>query len=141
MAGAYHSADGQHVLYREVDRLQRSLYFSAERTMALPALQDAPPFRTDDEGVVRIGETRVSLAEIVEAFTEGASAEEILLRYSSLNLPDIYSTIAYYLRHRAEVDAFLAEQRTLDRAVRSEAERFFDTQTLRERLLSRRSPT
>lgn len=109
--------------------------------MALAAQLDAPPFRTDDQGVVRIGSTRVSLDVVVEAFREGASAEEILLRYSGLNLPDIYSTIAYYLRHQAEVDAYLAEEDVEAEAVRREAEEFFDTRRLREKLLQARAST
>ncbi len=107
--------------------------------MALTAHLDEPPFRTDERGVVRIGPTRVSLDDIVEAFLEGASTEEILLRYSSLNLPDIYTTIAYYLRHQVEVDAFLASEGAKAGLVRREAEEFFGTQALREKLLARRA--
>ena len=107
--------------------------------MSLPAQLDAPPFHTDDQGVVRIGPTRVSLGDVVEAFREGASAEEIVLRFSSLRLPDVYSTIAYYLRHQAEVDAHLTAEGSRADEVRGEAERVFDTRALRDKLLSRRS--
>jgi uncharacterized protein (DUF433 family) len=107
--------------------------------MSLTAQLDAPPFRTDDQGVVRIGETRVSLGDVVEAFREGASAEEILLRYSSLRLPDVYGTIAYYLRHQIEVDAHLRDESSRAEEARREADRLFDTRALRDKLLSRRS--
>jgi len=108
-------------------------------TLSLTAQLDAPPFRTDDEGLVRIGQTRVSLGDVVEAFREGASAEEIVLRFSSLSLPDVYSTIAYFLRHQLEVDAHLADEESRAEGIRTEAERLSGARALRERLLARRS--
>lgn len=107
--------------------------------MALAAQVDRPPFRADAHGVVRIGSTRVSLDVVIEAFREGASAEEILLRYSSLDLADIYATIAYYLRHQEQVDGYLLDQEAQAEAARRDVEQHFDTRALRERLARRRS--
>jgi hypothetical protein len=50
-----------------------------------------PPWRLDNDGVRRVGGTRVRLEAVLFAFNQGASAEEILLKYPSLQLPDIYS--------------------------------------------------
>jgi uncharacterized protein (DUF433 family) len=70
------------------------------------------PLLVDDDGVVRVGGTRVTLDTIVTAFNEGANAEEIVQQYPSLSLADVYAVIGYYLRRRSEIDDYL-EQRTI----------------------------
>ena len=80
------------------------------------------PIATDVDGVVRVGGTRVTLDTVVMAYTEGLSAEEIVRQYPSLDLADTHAAIAYYLRHRDEVDAYLAERRRLAASVRRENE-------------------
>lgn len=65
------------------------------------------PLEVGADGVVRVGRTRVTLDTVVMAFLEGVSAEGIAGQYPSLQLPDIYSTIGYYLRHQTEVGAYL----------------------------------
>lgn len=107
--------------------------------MELALTLDAPPLATDVAGSVRIGGTRITLDSIVAAFDEGAGAEEIALRFPTLDLADVYSTLAYVVRHRAEVDAYLAERRQLAAELRAEAEHRWPTAGLRERLLARRS--
>ena len=44
------------------------------------------PLEADGEGVVRVGGTRVTLDTVVAAFNEGATAEEIVYQYPSLDL-------------------------------------------------------
>jgi uncharacterized protein (DUF433 family) len=97
------------------------------------------PLKTDPNGVIRIGKTRVTLDTVVTAFLEGATAEEIAEQYPSLQLADIYSAIGYYLRHQAEVDAYLLERQRLAAEVRQEAERRFHPVGIRDRLLARRN--
>lgn len=97
------------------------------------------PLRTDADGVVRISGTRVTLDTVVEAFNEGATAEEISSQYSSLDLADIYAVIGYYLRHREEMTAYLDRRRGEVADVRREIERRFDPRGLRERLLALRA--
>jgi uncharacterized protein (DUF433 family) len=107
--------------------------------MSLAAAKSEPiPIIADAHGVLRVGETRVSLATVVEAFREGATPEEIVLRYPSLDLADVYSVIGYFLHHRAEVEAYLAEQRRQSEAVRAENEARFDPIGVRDRLIKRR---
>src|SRR5438270_1872005 len=84
------------------------------------------------------GGTRVTLDTVVGTFLEGATAEEIALRYDSLHLRDIYAVIAYYLSHREEVDAYLREARRQAEQVRKENEARFNPVGIRERVLSRR---
>ena len=44
-----------------------------------------PPIRTDEDGIFRVGETRVRLDTVIDAFNAGCSPEEILLKYPSLS--------------------------------------------------------
>lgn len=97
------------------------------------------PLRTDNDGVIRVGPTRVTIDSVVHAFQDGATAEEIVYRYPTLELANVYEAIAYYLRHREEVDAYLAQRGREAEEVRREAEAFFGPSPLRERLLNRRS--
>lgn len=102
-------------------------------------LTEILPLETDADGVVRVGNTRVTLDTIIMAFTDGATAEEIAQQYSSLRLADIYSVIGYYLRHRAEVDAYLQLRAQQAEQVRHQNEARFDPGGVRDRLLARRT--
>jgi uncharacterized protein (DUF433 family) len=105
--------------------------------MALSITDTPVPLRADAHEVIRVGQTRVTLDTLVAAFCAGATAEEIAQRYPSLDLGDVYAVIAYYLHHRAEVDAYL-EQRRQAEQVRREHEARLDPAGVRERLLVRR---
>jgi uncharacterized protein (DUF433 family) len=102
--------------------------------MALIASEEAPPLATDDHGVVRVAGTRVTLDVIVHSFDAGASPEEVVQSFPTLSLPDVYATIAYVLRHRQEVDAYLAEQQAEAEAIRRKVEERYPTAQLRQRL-------
>lgn len=91
------------------------------------------------DGVIRVGGTRVTLDTVVIAFNEGATPEEIVQQYPSLQLADVYSVIGYYLRHRQEVEAYLQERRQLGEQVRAQNEARFPPQGIRERLLARQT--
>ena len=54
--------------------------------------------------------TRISLDVLVAAFKQGKSPEAIHQDFETVSLADVYAIFAYYLRHRAEVEAYLAEQ-------------------------------
>lgn len=107
--------------------------------MTLPVVADPIPLLTDREGVVRVGDTRVTLDTVVEVFLEGATAEEISQQYPSLNLADIYAVLGYYLHHRDEVEAYLRERGKQATEVRRQNELRFDPANVRHRLLARRS--
>ena len=77
--------------------------------MPLAVKTDPTPLRIDETGVVRVGDTRVLLELVVNAADAGASAEEIVERYPSLDLADVHATLAYILRHRSEIDAYMTE--------------------------------
>jgi uncharacterized protein (DUF433 family) len=108
------------------------------RVMSLKISADPAPLFTDEDGVVRVGDTRVRLGTVVYAFNQGASAEEILQQYPSLALADIYATISYYLQHRSSVDDYLKESQQGHDRVRHLNESRSDPAGLRERLLKRK---
>jgi len=96
------------------------------------------PLATDADGVVCVGATRVTLDAVVAAFREGATAEEIVQQYPTLQLADVYSVVGYYLRHQADVDAYLREREHHAGRMRQENEARFDPSGVRDRLLARR---
>jgi len=98
--------------------------------------REAPPLHEDPHGVIRVGRTRVTLESIVSLFEQGASAEEIGLRYDVLDLPDIYATLSYVLGHPGEVQAYLHRARESSSAARRDAERRSPTAQIRKRLMS-----
>lgn len=107
--------------------------------MTLTIDNEPLPLLVDDDGVVRVGGTRVTLDTIVTAFNEGANAEEIVQQYPSLSLADVYAVIGYYLRRRSEIDDYL-EQRTIRaEEVRQSNEFRYSQRDIRKRLLARSS--
>lgn len=106
--------------------------------MTLAIHYDPIPVRVDESGAVRIGHTRVTLATLIHAFEEGQSPETIRQNFDTLQLADIYAVIAYYLRHRDEVQAYLHEQEIAAEKLRQEIEAHqADRRFLKERLLAR----
>ena len=96
-----------------------------------------PPLHLDDDGVLRVGGTRVRFDSVVGAFNGGSAPEEILFKYPSLNLTDIYAAITYYLWHQDEVEHYLDGRRAVEEQVRRENEARLPRQGLREKLLAR----
>lgn len=106
--------------------------------MSLVVGTESLPLSMDVDGAVRIAKTRVTLDTIVAAFHDGLTAEEISQQYPAVDLGEIYTVIGYYLRHRQEVDEYLAmKQRQADR-IQQETEERFDPVGVRSRLLARR---
>ena len=106
--------------------------------MTLSIHIDPPPLRVDPDGAVRIGGSRVLLETSLTAYRHGDSAEEIADNFSTLDLADVHAVIAYYLRHRPEVEAYLDHRRHQGKALRRQMQALFPAQRLRERLLARR---
>ena len=99
---------------------------------------EAPPLRRDMSGALRVGHSRVLLELVIRAFQDGATPEAIAQRYPTATLADIYAVIAYYLRHREAIEAYLAEREQRAKEVRQRIEsRQGDLADLRSRLLAR----
>jgi uncharacterized protein (DUF433 family) len=97
-----------------------------------------PPFVVDEGGAVRVGNSRVSLDLVVEQYENGMTPDDMARAYDTLKLADVHAVVAYYLRHREEVRAYLkrrGEEAEVLR-VKIEAER---PRVSQEELLARRS--
>lgn len=91
-----------------------------------------------DEGVLRVGNTRVPLDTVIIAFNQGATPEQIVEDYDSLELGEVYAVISYYLQHHDEVEKYLAQRKEQRIQLRKEIETRCNPQGIRERLLARR---
>ncbi len=107
--------------------------------MSLVIIETPIPLKTDKDGVVRIGNSRVTLDTVIAAFKEGATVEEIVSQYPSLRLADVYAVIGYYLQHQAEIETYLSQRQQIANEVRKQNEARFNQQGIRERLLARQS--
>ncbi len=88
-----------------------------------PPIQPEPvPLLADGCGGLRVGESRVSLDTVIREYERGAGPEGIVAAYSTLQLPDVYAVIAYYLRHRDEVNEYLQRREAEAAALRQEIE-------------------
>jgi uncharacterized protein (DUF433 family) len=106
--------------------------------MSLVIVDIPIPLKTDVDGVVRVGNTRVTLDTVIASFKEGATAEEIVTQYPSLLLADVYAVIGYYLQRQAEVETYLKQRQQIAHQIRQQNEARFNQQGIRERLLARR---
>ncbi len=86
--------------------------------MGLTIVAEPAPLKITADNVVRIGKTRVTLDTVVAVFKQGATAEEIVYRYPSLKLADVYGTIAFYLNHQTDVEAYLQQRQHQAQEVR-----------------------
>jgi uncharacterized protein (DUF433 family) len=98
-----------------------------------------PPLRLVEGATLRIGDTRIPLERVIHAFHHGCAAEEIVHKYPTLDLADVYAVIAYYLRHQEAVDEYVRQREgeadEIERQIRAE----LHGDGLRERLLTRRA--
>ncbi len=77
--------------------------------ISTPAVLNVP-LRTDQDGVIRIGRTRVTLVTLIARHKAGDSPEDIHRGFPTVALADIYAVLAYYLAHQAEIDQYIAEE-------------------------------
>ena len=106
--------------------------------MTLTLHADPVPLRVDEAGTARVGSTRVTLDTVIQRFHQGDSPETLAQSFAPLPLADVYAVIGYYLRHRAEVDAYLLRQEREADAFREQHAQFFpDTAAVRQRLQAR----
>ena len=106
--------------------------------MTLVITAEPIPLALDRNGTMRVGGTRVTLDTVVAAFKKGATAEEIVYQYPTLDLADVYTVIGYYLRETSEVEAYLDQQAAEASEIRRQNEARFDPSGVRDRLLARR---
>lgn len=107
--------------------------------MTAAAIEPEPvPLARDEAGRLMVPGTRISLDVLVAAFKRGKTPEAIHDGYETVSLADVYAIFTYYLRHKAEVEVYLAEQEREGAEIqqRIEAEHPLDD-GLRAKLLGR----
>ena len=104
--------------------------------MSVPLPAHAPPIREAD-GALRVGRTGVTLETVLWTFQQGAAPEDIKTQFPSLELADIYDVIAYYLRHREDVDEYLRQREQVYRGTTEQLKKEFPQDDVRARLLGR----
>lgn len=98
------------------------------------------PLRDDGQGGLRVGNSNVLLERIIYAFDDGATPEGIVQSYDTLQLADVYTVVAWYLRHKAEVEEYLRGREKSAAAIRQTIEATQPDQTLLgSRLMARRA--
>jgi|SRR5580700_8895725 uncharacterized protein (DUF433 family) len=124
-----------------IEQRNRCRFHVGDSSMAFSAQAESPPLREEADGALRIGNSRVLLELVIRAFQDGTTPESIVQRYSTLSLPDVYTVIAYYLRHRSEIENYLARREQRADEVRQRIQnRQSDLSEIRARLLARRTP-
>jgi len=73
-------------------------------------LEDYFDFLSPDD--IRLKGHRIGIDDVLFYYLEGYTPEEIAANLPTLSLEEIHATITYYLRNRAEVDAYLARLAT-----------------------------
>jgi uncharacterized protein (DUF433 family) len=96
------------------------------------------PLRWHEGGVLRVGNTRISLDLVVNEHNAGQRPEEIVVAHATLSLPDVFAVLAYYLQNRDKVEAYLARRRKQADALRQEIEKHQSPQSeLKKKLRDR----
>jgi uncharacterized protein (DUF433 family) len=83
---------------------------------------ELPPLQPGADGAIRVGNTRITLDVVVDAFEQGLALEEIVNEFDSLERSDVYSAIAFYLRHKPEVQSYLEGRRQAEEQLRKKIE-------------------
>jgi uncharacterized protein (DUF433 family) len=88
--------------------------------MSIIIHQDPVPLRVDEEGTVRVGNTRITLDVLLADTRRGLTPEQIVQELDTLTLADVHGALAYYYRHRGELDEYL--QRRAEEAIQRQRE-------------------
>ena len=85
---------------------------------ALEIKAELPPLQPGADGAIRVGNTRITLDVLVDAFEQGIPLDEIASEYDALKRSDVYSAIAFYLCHKSEVLNYLEDRKQRAEALR-----------------------
>jgi uncharacterized protein (DUF433 family) len=93
----------------------------------------------DQDDVLRVAGTPVSLDSIVIPFRQGEPPESIQQSYPQLTLEQVYGAITYFLAHKDQVEAYLLRREELWKRERARSEQ--DNGALLTRLRGIKSET
>lgn len=99
---------------------------------------DPVPLVRDRVGRLMVAGTRIPLERIIIAHQDGESPEDIHYSFDTVPLAEVYAVISYYLHHRDEIDAYLAEREKQIEEFRATDEARFPSDDLPAKLLARR---
>lgn len=105
--------------------------------MTLSLSADPIPLNKDPDGTLRVGNSRVTLDCLANAFQEGATPEIIVEQFPSLQLADVYMVLGYLLRHPQFFEEYLQEGQQIAHEHRVRLEKLHSPSGIRERLLAR----
>lgn len=106
--------------------------------MTAAAIEPEPvPLTRDAAGRLIVIGSRIPLDTLVAAFERGDSPEAIHESYPTVSLGDIYAIFTYCVRHRDDVNDYLAGRANDRAAQRSAIETRFPPEGLRAKLLAR----
>jgi len=98
-----------------------------------------PSLRRVEYGALRVGKTRVSLDSVIYAANEGASPDEIVDRFPTLDVQLVGDVITFYRSQRREVDEYLIRREQEAAELKAEIQKRFPPDGIRERLLARQA--
>jgi len=78
----------------------------------------------------------MALDVVVRAFNRGATAEEIVQKFPSLELSDVYQVIGYYLKYRTELCEYFKTRELEEQALLADHPEWSPA-GLRDRLMAR----
>ena len=79
--------------------------------MSLTVHADPVPLRAEENGTLRVGDSRISLDVLIEEYEKGASPTELVAAFDTLQLADVYAVLAYYHRHQDEIVEYLRRRK------------------------------
>ncbi|MEO1287093.1 MAG: DUF433 domain-containing protein [Chloroflexota bacterium] len=92
----------------------------------------AVPLRTDEHGVIRISQTRVTLVTVINRYKAGDSIETLHESFDAVSLSELYAVIAYYLANQVTIDDYIKQIEDVAQQTKQDWEnRYTDEQTER----------
>ena len=80
------------------------------------------PLSRDDAGALRVGHTRVLLELVMRAWHAGATPEQIVQAYDTLQLSDVYAVVAWCLNNDTLVNEYMAGREQVASEIQNELE-------------------
>lgn len=93
----------------------------------------------DSDGYIHVAGHRIGLQDLVHYYNEGHSAEALADMFPTLTLVLVHKLIAFYLEHRADVEAYVAHCEAEMVQQRTGATRGPDLDELRRRLAAKQT--